>query len=97
MREKAIASLRTAPRRGRDVLDAELARLLGEGRTQIEPNRSSAAEARGDFRTYFITLATNAYATMHYDIARSGMSMGRQLLDGPRQHPAGRAAPARVQ
>ena len=96
MREKALALLRAAPRGDRNVTNAEPLGLLGEDAAQIEMRRFGPPEAIGDFRTYFITLAANTYATMHYDVTCPGEATRLQEVDGPLQNPAGRAAPPRV-
>src|ERR1041385_460927 len=97
MREKAVAAFGAAPGRDRDVVDAELARLLREGCPEIESNRAAATEARRDFRTYLIALAANPYTAVHYNLSRGDITMGRELLDGARQHADSGAPPPRVQ
>src|SRR5688572_9315736 len=49
-----------------------------------------------DFRTYFITCTTNAYATMHYDIATPAECFPLQQLDSAIENPARSPAPAGV-
>src|SRR5213083_2553527 len=55
VREKAIASLGAAPRRDGDLVDPEVARLLGEDGAEIHHHSPGHAEAHRDFRTHFIT------------------------------------------
>ena len=53
-----------------NLTQAQRAGLALQNRTEVEPSTSSAGRPRKikgleDFRSYFITLATNSYATMH--------------------------------
>src|SRR4051812_41863054 len=57
MRVKAIASLGAAPRRDRDLINSERARLTRERGAQIEHDRPGHAEPLRDLRTYLIARA----------------------------------------
>src|ERR1051326_3283925 len=97
MREEAVAAFGTAPWRDRDVVDAELARVLREGCPEIEPDRAAATEAGRDSWTYLITITANPYTAMHYDLSRGDISVSRPFPDGARTHATGRATPTCVQ
>src|SRR6266516_2439951 len=100
MREEAVAVVRATGRRDRHLFDAQVPGLAREERTQVEVDRRGAfgeAKARRDFRTYFIARATNAYSTMHYNIAALGEAAPLQQLHAPAQHSGGGAAPPGVQ
>src|SRR3989449_1565915 len=96
VREKAVAILGTAPGGHRDVLDAELARLLGQDRAEIEHDRTGQSEPDCNLRTHFIAVTTNTYAAMHYNVAGIGKAAPLQELDALLEDPVGGAAPARV-
>src|SRR2546426_3724411 len=96
VREKAVAILGTAPGGHRDVLYAELARLLGQDRAEIEHDRTGQSEPDRNLRTHFITVTTNTYAAMHYNVAGIGKAAPLQELDALLEDPVGGAAPARV-
>src|SRR5216684_2708978 len=73
VREEVLAVMRAAPRRERDGCDPQGPPLLRQRGPEVHVPRSglgATAELAQDCRTYFITLAANAYSTMHYDICR---------------------------
>src|SRR5882762_8806693 len=96
MREEPVPLLGAAPRRDRDLLDSQSPRLLHQGRSQVEQHRSAQSKTYRDLRTDFITLATNTYAAMHYDIASLCEAAPPQQLDALLQDAVGRPTPARV-
>src|SRR2546426_9036151 len=96
VREKAVAILGTAPGGHRDVVYTELARLLGQDRAEIEHDRTRQSEPDRNLRTHFITVTTNTYAAMHYNVAGIGKAAPLQELDTLLEDPVGGAAPARV-
>lgn len=66
-----IAVMSGAQRGNRDLPDSQSPGLLGQMRPEIDPSlaalRHRLAKRICNFRTYFITGTTNAYATMYYE------------------------------
>src|SRR5258705_1871176 len=96
IRENPSPILGAERRRNRDLLDAQLARLLRQDRPQVQQHRSAQSKTYRDLRTDFITLATNTDAAMHYDIASLCEAAPLQQLDALRQDAVGCPTPARV-
>src|SRR5436189_6460318 len=59
MREKSVTLLGAAPRRNRDLLDAQLARLLRQDGAQIQQHRSAQSKTYRTLTPNFIKLALN--------------------------------------
>ena len=71
MGEEPVPVAGRAPRRDRHLLDPERVRLPGEEGAEVHsymPLGGSPGELLGNLRTYFITLTTKTYTTMHYDL-----------------------------
>src|SRR2546422_5993992 len=74
VREEVLAVVRAAPGRDGDLPEAEGLALPRQRGPEVHlpgPCLGASREPTEHFRAYFITLTTNAYSTMHYDIARS--------------------------
>src|SRR5213592_421919 len=102
MREELRAIVRAAPRRARDLRQAEPLRLAGEQVAQVDVPRGGLggevrAELRQDFRTYFIALATNANPAMHYNTRCRRARLLLEELHAALQDATGRAPPPGVQ
>src|SRR5712692_3961655 len=73
VREEVLAVVRAAPGLDGDLSEAERLPLPRQRRPEVHrpgPCLGASREPTEHFRTYFIALTTNAYSTMHYDIAR---------------------------
>src|SRR2546427_3151405 len=74
VREEVLAVVRAAPGGDADLSQAECLALPRQRGPEVHvpgPCLGASREPTEHFRAYFITLTTNAYSTMHYDIARS--------------------------
>src|SRR2546426_867426 len=74
VREEVLAVVRAAPGGDGDLSEAEGLALPRQRGPEVHlpgPCLGASREPTEHFRAYFITLTTNAYSTMHYDIARS--------------------------
>src|SRR6266699_2702808 len=96
MRVEPVPLLRAAPRRDRDLPDPQGLRLLCQDRAEVELYRAAQSKPHGDFRTNFITLATNSDAAMHYNIARLGKAAPLEELHTLLEDAVGGPAPSRV-
>src|SRR5437016_5949768 len=96
MREEPIAPLGAAPGGCRDFLDAEVPRVAREDGAEVELDGAGESKAHCDLRANFITATANAYATMHYDVARLGNAAPLQQLDALLQNAVRGAPPAGV-
>src|SRR6267154_3379790 len=96
MGEESVPAFGTAPGRDRDLIDAEILRLPGQDRAEIDLDGAGQSKSHGDFRTYFITTPANTYTAMHYNITRLGKAAPFQELDALLQNAIGGATPPRV-
>src|SRR5260370_25117079 len=96
MGEKPVPPFGAAPGRDGDLSDAEIPRLPGQDRTEVDLDGAGQSKPHGDFRTYFITTPANAYAAMHYNISSFGKAAPLQELDALLQNTIGGATPPRV-
>src|SRR6266566_5203087 len=74
VREEVLAVVRAAPGGDGDLSEAESLALPRQRGPEVHlpgPCLGASREPTEHFRAYFITLTTNAYSTMHYDITRS--------------------------
>lgn len=98
MAEESVVVMDRTPVGGRDLADAERPRLGAQALTQVDgPRRrqvASESERFQDFRTYFITVTANAYATMHYRVRWIDPRVGGQEFEAALDHPGTRPPPA---
>src|SRR3989442_665451 len=100
VREEVLAVVRAAPGGDGDLSEAEglgLPRQRGPEVHVSGPGLGASREPTEHFRTYFIALTTNAYSTMHYDIARSHKRHPLQDLHAALQDARRRPPPPGVQ
>src|SRR5512146_3539477 len=97
MREEPVLVMRRAEGRDRDVANAEIHGASGEDGSQVHEALASLSgatvELLRDVITYFIAVAANTYATMHYDVSPEGPRTRRQDFHTLLQYAIGHPPP----
>src|SRR6266566_6186280 len=100
VREEVLAVVGAAPGGDGDLSEAECLGLPRQRSPEVHvpgPCLGASRKPTEHFRTYFIALTTNAYSTMHYDIARSHKRHPLHELHAVLQDARRRPAPPGVQ